>query len=168
MPYVVSMKSGQAFDTIPEGVVQAVCVDVIDLGEKTTQYGPKYQYKFVFETAHQNHDGKPLLAFTWPYTASLSEKANLRKMLETWRGRSFTEEELAGFDLEAVIGASATLMIVHKTTAKGTYANIGGIFKGDSKHAYSSCSDYVRVKDRTQEEPKTQQPQEEEDDEVPF
>ena len=36
------------------------------------------------------------------YTLSLGERSNLRKMLESWRSRAFTPEELQGFDLEKV------------------------------------------------------------------
>ena len=34
------------------------------------------------------------------YTLCLHERAALRKDLESWRGRKFTEQELDGFDLE--------------------------------------------------------------------
>jgi hypothetical protein len=47
------------------------------------------------------------------YTASLNEKATLRKDLESWRGKPFTKEELAAFDLEKLLGANGLFSVVH-------------------------------------------------------
>jgi len=64
-------------------------------------------------------------------TLSLSEKANLRPFLESWRGKKFTAEEIRGFDITAVAGKPAYLNIIHETKQKNgkavTYANIASI-----------------------------------------
>lgn len=46
------------------------------------------------------------------YTWSFNEKSNLRKTLESWRGRPFTAEELKGFDLRKVVGTPCLLNII--------------------------------------------------------
>ena len=72
------------------------------------------------------------------YTASLSEKATLRRDLENWRGKSFTKEELAGFDLFKILGTACQIMVAHNTSDGKTYANITGIMglkKGDQRPA---------------------------------
>jgi len=63
------------------------------------------------------------------YTLSLNEKANLRKDLESWRGKPFTAEQIDGFDIKAVLGQSCQLQIIHKPSPDGskTYANISSI-----------------------------------------
>lgn len=61
------------------------------------------------------------------YTLSLNEKSNLRKHLESWRGRSFTADELKGFDLRNILGKPCLLNIVHNTKDGNTYANISSI-----------------------------------------
>jgi hypothetical protein len=50
-------------------------------------------------------------------------------MLESWRGRPFTQEELNGFSLENVLGAPCMLSVVHKPSKDGTkmYANVGSV-----------------------------------------
>ena len=53
------------------------------------------------------------------YTLSLSEKANLRHMLESWRGRAFTPEELDGFDLFCLVGIGCLVQVVHVAKATG-------------------------------------------------
>jgi hypothetical protein len=61
------------------------------------------------------------------YTLSLSEKANLRADLEAWRGKMFTETELAGFDVKSVLGKPCQLGVVHKSVGGKTYANIAAL-----------------------------------------
>lgn len=64
------------------------------------------------------------------YTLSLSEKANLRRDLEGWRGRQFTAEELKGFAVEKVLGQPCIIAVIHKTSGKGTlYAAVTSISK---------------------------------------
>ncbi len=60
------------------------------------------------------------------YTLSLSEKADLRKDLESWRGRKFTAAELAGFDLKAVLGTPCQLQIIEKTAKDGRKISVVG------------------------------------------
>jgi hypothetical protein len=83
------------------------------------------------------------------YTLSLHEKSNLRKELEAWRGRSFTDEELAGFDLEKLIGVNCFLNVVHTTKDGKTYANIASIMPLKKGMVRMEPEGYERVKDRT-------------------
>jgi len=151
MPIIIK-DSPSNFTPAPEGSTLAVCVDVVDLGEVKTTWNnvekivPKV--RLVFALSERMEDGRPFIA-SEQYTASLSEKANLRKVLETWRGRAFTADELKGFDVETVIGANAIVQIVHAQKGDRTYANIRGIIKpvkGMPKMAIPEG--YVRVKDR--------------------
>ena len=68
-------------------------------------------------------------AISRTYTKSLGEKANLRKDLESWRGKSFTEDELEAFSLKAVLGKTCQLNIIHATSKNNgkTYANISAV-----------------------------------------
>lgn len=45
------------------------------------------------------------------YTNSLSEKAYLRKDLESWRGKQFTEQELKWFDLSNIVWTPCILSV---------------------------------------------------------
>ena len=59
----------------------------------------------------------------------MHEKANLRHDLQSWRGRSFTEEEAKAFDITKLIGIPCMLNVIHNVSkANGnTYANIAGV-----------------------------------------
>jgi hypothetical protein len=36
-------------------------------------------------------------------TVSLASNGNLKPLLESWRGKKFTKEELVGFDLKTIL-----------------------------------------------------------------
>jgi len=60
----------------------------------------------------------------------LSEKANLRKDLENWRGKGFTEAELAGFDVESIRGANCLLTITETESGKRKVSGVTALPKG--------------------------------------
>lgn len=142
---------GKTFEPAPAGVHQGICVDVIDLGilDVTWQGQSKKQHKInvAWQIAETREDGKPFLVFK-RYTLSLSEKANLRKDLESWRGRAFTREEEMGFDVESVIGANCLLNIQHNEVGDKTYANVVSIMPLVKGMPKITASDYTRKKDR--------------------
>lgn len=74
-------------------------------------------------------DGKPApMTISKDYSLSLSEKSNLRRDLQSWRGREFTAKELEGFAVESVVTVPCMLSVIHKQSAqKKTYANISSI-----------------------------------------
>lgn len=62
------------------------------------------------------------------FTLSMHEKANLRKFLESWRGKGFNEEEAKKFDVSKLIGKPCMISIIHKVNKQGkTYAEISSI-----------------------------------------
>lgn len=125
---LIASNTGKSFELCPTGVTASRCSRIIDLGTQavvakgTTKY--RRQILINWETANLSSEGKPLSVGN-KYTLSLDEKANLRKALEAWRGRKFTEKELAGFDVSKLLSAPALLNIVHSDDGK--YANIASI-----------------------------------------
>lgn len=127
---------GSDFQPIPQGMHQAICTGIYDLGTQFNTYFGKRQHKVLFcwelpmVRGEFERDGKMMdlpRAISKEYTLSLNERAILRKDLETWRGKSFTENELKGFDLKRILGVSCTLQILHKRKDDKTYANVVGI-----------------------------------------
>jgi len=180
----------EKFPTAPEGTFPAVCVDEIDLGMITTKFGgeenTRHMVRLVWQIDETDADAKRYL-LRKDYTASLHEKATLRKELKNWRGREFTFDELVGFDMEQVVGAPCMISVVHNTGSKGgTFANVGAVMKLPKGMNALKPEGYVRVKDRkTEAQPvpgltshprNYQQPPEEQpphpdyitDDDVPF
>jgi hypothetical protein len=71
-------------------------------------------------------DGKPMAIFK-NYTLSWSENANLRKDLQSWRNKPWTDAEARRFDLKTIIGAYCMLNVIHRDVNGKTYANVATI-----------------------------------------
>ena len=129
---------GKEFEQAAAGNHVARCIGMIDIGTHESEYQGKTTYarKIVlrFELPNEvmaegEYAGKPFIVGKY-YTASLSEKANLRKDLESWRGRPFTEEELMGFDSKNVLDKPCMVNVVHTEKKKAKIASIAPIPKG--------------------------------------
>ncbi len=120
------------WEPIPTGMFPGVCAAVWDLGMQEGYMG-KICHKVVlgFEIDERQKDGDykdKRFFLTKTYTLSLNEKANLRKDLESWRTRSFTAEELKGFDLLNLPNVNCNLNLVEKPRKSGgTWVNIASI-----------------------------------------
>lgn len=126
----ISAPEGNSISTIEAGTYPAVCIAIVDIGEQYNKFYDKYTRKVIFqfeipsETIIIDGEEKPRI-ISETYTASLAEKATLRNVLESWRGREFSQDELACFDLENVLGAPCMLNIIHSENSKGnTFAKI--------------------------------------------
>ena len=126
------------FQIAPAGTHLARLYRVIDLGTQMREYEGKVtmsrKAKFFFELHGEDvynkplltADGKPLIQ-SREYTVSLNEKANLRRDLEAWRGKAFTEDELKGFDLKNILGHFCMVNISHRQKGDMTYADLKGV-----------------------------------------
>jgi hypothetical protein len=149
---VTMIVSGQTFQLPSEGSVQAVLAEVVDLGiiESTWNGQTKKQHKLMmtFEIEERTDKDERMIVSRW-FTASLSDKANLRAFLEAWRGKKFTADELNGFDLSKLIGINALLSLTHNTSNEKTYCNIAAAIKLPKGMPLIALSDdYVPYKDR--------------------
>ena len=134
MPLIVSSDS-KNFEPLPIGVVQAVCSLVVDIGTHKGEYKGvetfRKQLVIIWELNAQMERGDNAgknFTCTKFYTASLDTKATLRKDLESWRGKPFTDEELRGFDLEILLGVNCMLNICESKKQDGsTTQKIGAI-----------------------------------------
>src|SRR5687767_15519142 len=98
--YASDTGGGKDFDPVPEGSHLAVCDMFVDLGLQDSRFGAKHKIylrwqipalRVEFERDGQQVNAPMSIGAT--YTLSLSEKSNLRPMLQAWRGRAFTPEE---------------------------------------------------------------------------
>jgi hypothetical protein len=139
------------FTPAPDGLHQAVLVDVVDLGEKPTEWGPKHKLRLVWEldpsTAGTLENGQRFTV-SKQYTASIHEKGNLRKDLKGWFGRDLNAEEMKKFDLERLIGRPCSLFVEQAENHEGkVFANVKIVSK-PGKTPVGASGDYTRVQDR--------------------
>jgi hypothetical protein len=119
---------GNNYPPCPTGLHHAVCYAVYDLGTQHNDMFNTDQHKciIVWELPNERIDveidgvktSMPR-AISDQYTVSLSEKSKLRPILESWRGRGFTNQELIGFDIFSVLKANCMLNIIHKPKQNG-------------------------------------------------
>lgn len=117
----------------PTGQVIGVCVDVIDLGDRVSDFPGKparceRKVAFVWQTGQKDAEGN-LFELSKEYTFSGHEKATLRKVLGEWRGLPVTDDEVkAGMRLSQYVGKPCILTLVPKQGKNGNvYTNIGQI-----------------------------------------
>lgn len=171
---IVSGKS--SFAPHPDGgPFSAVCVDVVDMQQVPTQYGPKDKVRIVFETdqtmPEDDHGRTRPFIISAFFTATIGEKSNLRKFLKQWRGVDFTKEELSGFDLEKLVGVNARIVVTQVQEGPEVYSNITAIMRGDPTKRMKASGFYTRVRDRQKDGKPATQPQDKADspeDNIPF
>jgi hypothetical protein len=125
---------GGDFTPVPSGSHIAICHIVADLGLQpgSAMYpGDKRKVYLRFEIPSERVsyklDGREVegpATISAEFTASMNEKATLRKFIEGWRGRQFSDDEAAKFDVSKLLGMAALISV--KETQKGdkTYSNI--------------------------------------------
>lgn len=139
MPIVAKQSEGQS-DPIPAGAQHAVCYGVIDLGTQpptVATYKPSHRVRIMFEVPDERieieRDGVKVnlpRVISREFILSLGSPKKSTKLcdfLEAWRGRKFTDQERAGFDLKNVIGANCILNIVHTSRNGNTYSDISSV-----------------------------------------
>lgn len=128
-------KTTTDFAIVEAGNHVGICNAIVDLGMQPGSRiypDPKHQVYIRFEIPSERikyqKDGREIegpMSIGATYTASMSEKANLRKLIESWFGKKFASDEAAAdFDLQKLIGKRCLLNITHTEKGQKTYANI--------------------------------------------
>lgn len=151
MPIVIDINSGKDFEPVSEGVHAAVLAAVVDKGIVDTSFGPKHKVMLVWLTDEADEGGKTKYVFQ-SFTASLHEKAGLRKAVKAIRGKDLDASE-TNFDVESLIGSQNQLVIQHTEAPNGrVYANVQAVMKGKPGTRVSIPSDF-EFKPKTKEPP---------------
>lgn len=135
---IVAKNSATQRELIPAGTHVARCYSMIEIG--TVKENIMGQEKILtkvrigWELPEERRiftqdKGEQPFVISKEYTLSMNEKANLRKDLESWRGKGFSEDDAKGFDITKLLGVTCMLNIIHKQSKDGTktFDNIAGI-----------------------------------------
>jgi hypothetical protein len=137
----ITAKKGEGFERelIPAGNYVARCYKMVEIGTIPTEYlgetkmlhKVRIGWELPTELKVFNPEkGEQPCVIDKEYTLSLGEKANLRKDLQSWRGKAFTEQEAEAFDITKLLGVPCMLNIIHvqgKKDATKTYQSIGSV-----------------------------------------
>ena len=126
MPITAKDAGSTPRELIPSGNYLARCYRMIEIGtgeeiikgEKKIMAKVRIGWELPMETrVFDEAKGPQPLVISKEYTLSLSEKANLRVMLKSWRGKDFTEDEAKAFDISKLIGVPCMVNIIHKPSS---------------------------------------------------
>lgn len=144
--FMVNKPAGTGeFEKVPEGLFIGRCYMLMMMGTQTEIYqGESKQKKKVLigwellDEDSKMADGKPF-TISSTYTHTLHDNGRLAPLLNAWRGKKFTTEELEGFDLRKILGAYGQIQVIHTKSEDGTktYANVNSVlpFKGEKPAA---------------------------------
>jgi len=137
----ITAKKGEAFEKelIEAGNYVARCYKMIEIGTVEEEFlGVKKQMHKVrigwelpteLKTFNPEKGEQPCV-IDKEYTLSLADKANLRKDLQSWRGKAFSDDEAEAFDITKLLGVPCMLNIIHvqgKKDPTKTYQAIGSV-----------------------------------------
>lgn len=120
---IYAEKKDGEFQSVKPGTYQARCYRMIEIGTIKEDYqGQEKMLQKVMiswelpteKAVFDEKKGEEPYAVSKTYTLSMSEKSNLRKDLESWRGKGFTEEEAKRFDLTVLLGKPCLLSVILK------------------------------------------------------
>jgi hypothetical protein len=131
-----SSNSGD-FKPVEAGTYVARCYSMIHIGTIEQEYmgeikeQNKVRISWELPTelkVFKEEKGEQPQSVSKEFTLSMHEKSNLRKFLESWRGKGFTEDEAKKFDVTKLLGKPCMLSVIHKVSKQGkTYAEISSI-----------------------------------------
>jgi hypothetical protein len=145
----IGSTSDSKYKPHPDGTFPAVCVDVVDLGRRVNAFEGKVKISpkiaLVFRTGERREDGE-YFDVAAEFTASMFDRATLRHFLESWRGKAYTEDQVAdGVPISKLCGQSALISVMHATSKQGrTYAKIATVMKLPKGMAVPEVGDYSR------------------------
>jgi hypothetical protein len=135
MKGIIVTSSNQKKEIVPAGTHFARCYSMIHIGvvewefqgEKKFNNKVRLTWELPYEMRDFGGEQKPLV-ISKEYTLSMHEKSNLRKDLEMWRGKVFTNKELGSFDVTDLLGKTCNLSVIHKVAKNGNeFAQVGGV-----------------------------------------
>ncbi len=183
--------TGTQRELLPPGNYVARCYAMIHIGHIEEFYmgEPKIMNKVRISwelpeelKVFKQENGPQPYSISKEFTLSLHEKANLRKVLASWRGKDFTEKEAERFDITVLVGKTCMLNVIHKhglADPSKIYEEIGSIsplpkglkcpeainepyildYDNFSNERFNSLPDFIKDKiKKSQEYAKMQQP----------
>lgn len=115
---------------IEPGVYMAVCIGVIDLGEQYSEMFKNYRnevqivWEIPSETVEIDGETKPR-QLSRTFSVATSRKANLRAIISSWNGKTYSDDEFGELDLFAQIGKPCMLNVVLNDS--GEYSNVDSV-----------------------------------------
>jgi len=144
----MKIKAQKDYEPCPEYQGVGVCVDVTEPVTRDTDYGPKEQFRIVFEIPLEMEDGKRYVVRSAPMNTTLHPKGSFRKFLRQMLGRDLNAQEQKEFDTEELVGMNVSISIVHEESDDGRVFDQIALCRPWKGETMEASGDYIRVKDR--------------------
>lgn len=129
MTQIIASNNGSGnYEPCPSGNFVARCISMVHIGtiedefqgEKKLLNKVRITWELPTETkVFKEENGEQPFVLSKEFTLSMNEKATLRKWLESWRGKIFTQEESEKFDVAVLVGKPCMLNVIHKAKTNG-------------------------------------------------
>lgn len=124
---IIAKSSEFKRDLVPAGTHTARAYKFIEIGTIKNDFDEtKWTHRVIIGWELPNErkvfnpeNGEQPFVISKEYTLSMYEGSNLRKDLESWRGKKFTDQEAKAFDVEKLLGAPCLLSVIHKEKKNG-------------------------------------------------
>lgn len=138
MAITATYEGGGSFEPVPAGNYIGRCYSMVHIGtvqetyQGETKLANKVRITWELPTelkVFNEEKGEQPHSIGKEFTLSMHEKATLRKFLESWRGKAFTDDEARRFDITVLLGKPCMLNVIHKTsqTTGKVYAEIASV-----------------------------------------
>jgi hypothetical protein len=126
-------------EQIPPGNYMARCYQLIDLGtiiedfqgEPKTRRIIRFGWEFPTKTkVFKPENGPQPFVISRDMTWSVHEKATLRGVMESWIGKSMTDEEARDFEFLSFIGMPCLIQVIHNAKGYPVAKNITTVPEG--------------------------------------
>lgn len=120
---IFATNAGTKRDLIPSGNYIGRCYQMIHIGTVVESFqGEMKQFNKVRigwelpteRRVFKEENGEQPYVISKEFTLSMNEKSNLRKMLASWRGKDFSEDEAKKFDITKLLGVPCMINVIHK------------------------------------------------------
>lgn len=136
---IIASTNSTPRELVPSGNYVARCYKMIQIGTVTevingeSKQLQKVRIGWEFPNdmkVFSEEKGPQPISVDEEYTLSMGDKANLRKMLASWRGKDFSMDEAKAFDVTKLVGVPCMVNIIHiqsKRDASKTYSKVGSV-----------------------------------------
>ena len=135
---IIAKNTGSARELIPAGTYAARCYQMIEIGTVqetilgTEKILTRVRIGWELPTERRvfkEENGEQPFVVSKEFTLSMNEKSTLRKFLESWRGKGFSDDEAKAFDITKLLGVPCMMNIIHKKSKDGqkTYEEIASV-----------------------------------------
>ena len=135
----IHVPKSQVKPQVEAGTYIARCFSMVHIGTVSFEWQGKvsqsnkvnitFELPFEKKVFKEGEEEKPLV-ISAEYGLSLHKKSNLRPVLESWRGKTFTDEEADNFEISKLVGIPAFLNIIHNEKGYAEIASISPLPKG--------------------------------------